>query len=859
MKKLFLLLFIVFNSIITFAFPSWIGNQSSSQSVSSQDITFTVWMNQDYFGLSCSVGIYEGTSWTEYPMNYSGNNNGNSVWTLTKSLKTNATLYYFHGTDQNLNNNIYLNNGGNNYTLNINPTTAASGNWSSPESWCDALVPSSTSAKYVIAHDLTLNQDATVGSLSINSGKTFTSNDGTLRTLTLAKSSSGSLTTLGNNGIWSNGSGQSNVVFTGTPGAGDAIHVISGTIPFQNVTMNKTGGSSNVGCSFGTNSSVSGTMEIGVGGFVSTAPPAGFYTSSAILKFNQGSGATYDVNVGDYSWSTTEVPQNITISSGTVNLNANRTATGNLLIDGGTLVLNNNTPTLTINGNWTRTSGSFTPGDGTIVLSGADNKVVNTGSSGSAYNLTISKTGGASVTLENDFTVNNSLTINSGSVLIVNPGTGLTVTGTLTNDAGTAGLVVKADASGFGSLIESNGVNATVESYFSPNRWHFISAPVADLNSGMFEGLYLQEHSETEGFTDVTSLVLPLWPTQGFALWGGTSGGFTKSYIGNLNVSDYNGVGLYRDAGGTDRGWNLIGNPYPSVLDWNAVTKSNVNTAIYIENNGGWAIYNNGAGVPSTSTQYIAPGQGVFVQVTDGGAGSYPNSGTVSITNAARVHNTSTFYKSTEATNLLRLQVSGNTYTDEAVVRFAPDATLEFDGNYDAHKFFAEISGNAQIYTLGSTSLAINALPSETSSVPLGIRTDMAGTYTIAATELLEIPVVALEDTKTGTFTDLISGSYTFTIEPGENELRFMLHFGTTSVPENEKSISSIYSYQQTVYVNLADNTQGDIYIYNLAGQLVTAKESASGNVRIGLNSMGVYMVKVVTEKETLTQKVVIR
>jgi hypothetical protein len=86
-----------------------------------------------------------------------------------------------------------------------------------------------------------------------------------------------------------------------------------------------------------------------------------------------------------------------------------------------------------------------------------------------------------------------------------------------------------------------------------------------------------------------------------------------------------------------------------------------------------------------------------------------------------------------------------------------------------------------------------------------------------------------------------------------------MLHFGTTSVPENEKSISSIYSYQQTVYVNLADNTQGDIYIYNLAGQLVTAKESASGNVRIGLNSMGVYMVKVVTEKETLTQKVVIR
>jgi len=95
-------------------------------------------------------------------------------------------------------------------------------------------------------------------------------------TLTITKSTSGSSTTLANNGTWATGTGGSTVVFTGAPSSGDATHAITGTIAFQNITVNKTGGSSNVGAGFAVGSSVSGTLQIGNGGFISTDPPASF-------------------------------------------------------------------------------------------------------------------------------------------------------------------------------------------------------------------------------------------------------------------------------------------------------------------------------------------------------------------------------------------------------------------------------------------------------------------------------------------------------------------------------------------------------------------------------------------------------
>ncbi|MEI8046366.1 MAG: T9SS type A sorting domain-containing protein [Bacteroidota bacterium] len=404
-----------------------------------------------------------------------------------------------------------------------------------------------------------------------------------------------------------------------------------------------------------------------------------------------------------------------------------------------------------------------------------------------------------------------------------------------------------------GTITNQAGANVTVERAIAGGEWHLISAPISDAVSGLFTGKFLQKNTEsTNAFTDIESVTEALTPAKGFALYNATD--FTAQYTGTLNTGAIGSAdNVTRSATGDFSGWNLVGNPYPSSIDWNASsgwTKTNLNDATYIHvNASNWASYAGGVGANGGS-QFIASGQGFFVNVASVG------NGTLTMNNSIRVHNSTPFYKSA-VSNLVRLQVSGQGFTDEAIVRFTANATAEFDGDYDAYKLFGDVAKAAQLYTLGSTPLAINTMP-ETSTVPVGIHVGSTGTYTIAATEINDFTKVTLEDTKTAVFTDLLTTSYTFNFVPGENEQRFVLHFGPLAVNETESSSANIYSYRQTVYVNMKDKQAGDIYIYNIAGQLVTTKMSAQGMNEIGLNQTGNYIVKVINRDNTVVRKVFI-
>ncbi len=112
-----------------------------------------------------------------------------------------------------------------------------------------------------------------------------------------------------------------------------------------------------------------------------------------------------------------------------------------------------------------------------------------------------------------------SLYMAPGSALDIGVTGQLTVNGTFTNAGGT--LTIKSDASGTGSLIESNGVNATVERYLSQDKWHYVSAPVDDPNTSIFTDLYMMWWDEPN---EVWDWVLSADSTlavdmQGYALW----------------------------------------------------------------------------------------------------------------------------------------------------------------------------------------------------------------------------------------------------------------------------------------------------------------------------------------------------
>lgn len=102
------------------AAPSWMGVYGTYQRHNASNPgTFTVLMNQDYWGLHAEVGIrINGGSWAAHSMSYVGNNAGNSVWAYTPSspIAPGSTVeYYFHGYDD-WGAHIYDNNGGANYT-----------------------------------------------------------------------------------------------------------------------------------------------------------------------------------------------------------------------------------------------------------------------------------------------------------------------------------------------------------------------------------------------------------------------------------------------------------------------------------------------------------------------------------------------------------------------------------------------------------------------------------------------------------------------------------------------------------------------------------------------------------------------
>lgn len=431
------------------------------------------------------------------------------------------------------------------------------------------------------------------------------------------------------------------------------------------------------------------------------------------------------------------------------------------------------------------------------------------------------------------------------STLTVPASKWLTVAGTITN-GNVAPVASDIMVANNGSLKQPNpGVLATVTRNINAGEWHFISAPTSNATSSMFVDQYLQTLNEGSGlYQDLYALGAPLVPGKGYALWS-TAG--PAVYAGPLNGTATFGY----TAGGS--GWNLVGNPYASSLDWNVAKTGNPNLldATYVHVSSAiWAQYVDLVGT-NGGTQYIAPGQGFIIKAT--------GPGTLAMNYTAQAHSAQAFYKSTDVVNdMVRLQVSGNGYTDEAVVRFLPEATAQFDGSWDAYKLYGDVAEAAQLYTIGSEPLAINTLP-ETNIVPAGIHVGTSGIYTIAMTERNDISQVSLEDTKTGIFTDLTKGSYTFNFTAGENEQRFFLHFGTTGVIDNKATIVNIYSYQNTAYINMMNNVKGDIFIYNVTGQLVATRTAAQGSNEIKLSNTGNYIVRVITNDRTVVQKIFIQ
>ncbi|MCD4735278.1 MAG: LamG domain-containing protein, partial [Bacteroidales bacterium] len=457
------------------------------------------------------------------------------------------------------------------------------------------------------------------------------------------------------------------------------------------------------------------------------------------------------------------------------------------------------------------------------------------------------------VTLGSDKEQYSNINVETGSNLTMNVSSSLTVSGNLSNSNGTSGLTISSEASGTASLIENNGVPASVERYFSGNDidWHFVSSPVSNALSGVFTDMYLQRYDESAGqYFEIIPQTVPLNPMQGYAVYSNIATMNTAIFEGNLNTGNLSA----NLTANNPYGWNLLGNPYPSSIDWDAVTiVAGMNNAVYYLDaaTGNFLSYNGSLGGGS---RYIPPMQGFFVSA---------NSNTsFSLDNTVRTHTgADNFYKE-GLSDLLVLKAEGNGFEDKTYIHFNNESTEGFDGTFDAYKIFTGYNDALpQIFTkVGIEDLSINVLP-ETESIVLGFNASQDGIYSIEIEELNDISTVILDDLLTGTIHDLKNGSYEFLHSTDNVAERFVVHFSPLSVDENKLGNIHIYSAGKTLMIQSDNQCKGYVCVMDILGNELLREQidfKTLYQVDASKLSSGYYIVSVVGSDTQIIEKVLI-
>jgi hypothetical protein len=443
----------------------------------------------------------------------------------------------------------------------------------------------------------------------------------------------------------------------------------------------------------------------------------------------------------------------------------------------------------------------------------------------------------------------NNLTINSGAVLTIAASQALTVNGVLTNNATATGLVLASNASGTASLIHAtNTVAATVERYISGIKedWHLLSSPVT---AQAISGSWLP--TGTYGGTGGTGYDLYLWdePKSCWkyklnAKWDSLNSGGnnftvargylysvqattpTKSFVGNLN-NGAQSIALKQSA--TDvtlKGFNLVGNPYPSSIDWqaaagwsrSALTASGSGYDMWIWNQtaNNYGVCNSYGGSGTNGiTQFIPPMQGFFVRASAAGS--------LGFSNTLRVHDGASTWKSTQLNPMMIsavVQSENDQSYDEARLLFGyPDGLL------GTAKLFSPVATAPSLYLAsGNENYTVRYLSDTISfpQVPLQFKAGRTGAYKLnflfdAAT----FNKVILEDKQTTTMQDLrMDAAYRFSASANDQPNRFVLHLVAMSAATSTELPARITTDGSRIVVDLTQ-VPGEtrVSVYDVLGR----------------------------------------
>lgn len=467
--------------------------------------------------------------------------------------------------------------------------------------------------------------------------------------------------------------------------------------------------------------------------------------------------------------------------------------------------------------------------------------------------------------------------IQSGATLKIGPKGRLSVTDTIVNNDGVAGLIIKSDATGSGSLIHNTeDIEATVQRYINNwttgNEifgWHFLSSPVLNqairpefMPNGDPLPVEIDFYKWDEDFTyeGTTGWWVNSkddngnWNTNfednftmgaGYltAYEGPDYGNTSKEFKGVINVDDVAVSNLTHTPESTHPGWNLLGNPFTSALDWtdDSWTKTNIGAIAQIWDEASASyelIYDN-------EGNQIIPAHNGFMVYADIGGGS------ITIPKDARVHDYQSWFKmnSEQSIRLVAHDLDKGA-SQQTTIRENAASTEDFDLEFDAYF----LSGYAPMFysVSANKAFALNTLPdfNENTNIPLGFVKNQAANFKIELTRGPENNDLYLTDLKEGFVQNMTMDSvYYFSSEIDDDPNRFVLSFSTVGEQEIEPANPfSIWYFDGKIVVRNEASCKNQLLIFNSAGQIID-QETFNGPGVFNYSAelpTGMYIAKVV-------------
>jgi len=504
----------------------------------------------------------------------------------------------------------------------------------------------------------------------------------------------------------------------------------------------------------------------------------------------------------------------------------------------------------TVLGTVSTSSTSSIAGTGTLVLAGSSNQAI----SGNLTNVTLSNSTGA--TVNNATKINGKLTLNSGTLAAGSVGF-LTFNATATSQPS-----IDDYSSGNTGTI-SGSYNFQVWSgnaYTYPTQRH-IAGPVATASRNAITNIAsqydYQESNASWNFMSASALNSSLASAKSFlgAATGNVAIGFYGTHVSgtvNAPLARTNGVSTTA----VQLGFNAIGNPYPSTIDWSLVKNiagntTNTNGTAWIFRGGQYVtIDKNGVSSSTTGSKFLAAGQGFLLRKS-----TLTSNANLVFNNSIRVSNTSSLFREEALAENLRIRLSSTTndVSDEIHIYGSNDATTGIDA-LDAEKIISPIATAPALYAnVSSQPLSLVAMPLLTGvdrTIAVEAVINATGTYTLSNIEMGTFPVgvdILLED-KTEGIIQPLSKEYSFSANAGTTR-KFNIHF-TTNGSVNGAGKVNVYTSNDMLNVAFSNKelTNSTITVLNTLGQVVSSVPANGQNlVTIPMNMpAGVYIVKVI-------------